>query len=149
MTTQLDESKNSYEISTERGRLDVEMIHRFLADSYWAKHIPRSLVEKAINNSLCFGAYTTAAQVGFGRVITDYATFAYVADVFVLPKHRKQGIGRLLISAMLAHRDLSGFRRWLLATKDAHGLYQKFGFSPLIEPSNFLTIHHPAVYSPV
>ncbi len=149
MTTHADGSKTSYEISTDRGRLDLEMIHRFLTNSYWARNIPRSLVEKAINNSLCFGAYHADAQVGFGRVITDYATFAYLADVFVLPEHRGRGVGRLLIKAMVEHRELSGLRRWLLATKDAHGLYQKFGFSSLTEPSHFLTIHHPAVYSPV
>ena len=95
---------------------------------------------------MCFGAYQTDTQVGFGRVVTDYATFGYVADVFVLPEHRGKGVGRLLIDAMLKHPELAGFRRWLLATKDAHGLYEKLGFRPLAELRDFLTIRRSTPY---
>jgi GNAT superfamily N-acetyltransferase len=149
VSAQLNAEKAAYEISTDRQRLDLEMIHRFLANSYWARNIPRELVEKMVTNSMCFGAYHRGAQVGFGRVITDYTTVAYLADVFVLPEHRGKGVGRMLVNAMLHNPELSGLRRWLLATKDAHGLYQKAGFKALSNPSDFLTIHHPDVYSPV
>jgi GNAT superfamily N-acetyltransferase len=149
VSAQLNAEKAAYEISTDRGRLDLEMIHRFLANSYWSRNIPRELVEKMVTNSMCFGAYDRSAQVGFGRVITDYTTVAYLADVFVLPEHRGKGVGRMLVNAMLQNPELSGLRRWLLATKDAHGLYQKAGFKALSNPSDFLTIHHPDVYSPV
>src|SRR5947209_7412157 len=132
-----------YEISSDPSRLDVDMIHAFLCNSYWARNIPRAVVEKSIRNSLCFGAFTGGRQVGFARAITDRAVFAYLADVFVLPEHRGRGVGRLLIQAILDHPDLQGLRRFLLATKDAHGLYARFGFEPLQESKNYLTIHNP------
>jgi GNAT superfamily N-acetyltransferase len=137
----------SYEISTDPARLDIDVIHEFLRSSYWARNIPRSVVEKCIRNSLCFGAFTAGQQVGFARAITDRATFAYLADVFVLPEHRGRGVGRLLMKAISAHPDLQGLRRLLLATKDAHGLYAKFGFHALPEPGNYMTIHNPNVYA--
>ena len=117
------------EISTEKKRLDVGLIHRFLSEqSYWAKNIPRRLVETSIANSLCFGAYEGGAQVGFARVITDYATFAYVGDVFVLSSHRGSGVSKELMAAITAHPSLQGLRRWHLLTRDAHRLYEQFGF---------------------
>ncbi len=136
-----------YEISTEAHRFDVALIHEFLRSSYWAKGIPRSVVERAIKNSLCFGAFCEGRQVGFARAITDCATFAYLADVFVVPEHRRRGVSKLLLRAILEHPDLQGLRRLLLATRDAHGLYAQLGFEPLSHPEHFMTIHHPAVYA--
>jgi GNAT superfamily N-acetyltransferase len=135
-----------YEISSDPSRLDVDMIHAFLRNSYWARNIPHDVVEKSIRNSLCFGAFTGGRQVGFARAITDRAVFAYLADVFVLPEHRGRGVGRLLVQSILDHPDLQGLRRLLLATKDAHGLYATFGFEPLQETKNYMTIRHPNVY---
>ncbi len=139
-------TKMQYEISTERSRLDVALIHDFLRSSYWAKDIPQKVVKKCIENSLCFGAFKEARQVGFARVITDYATFAYLADVFVVPEHRGRGVSKLLVQAILKHPELQGLRRILLATQDAHGLYAQFGFKPVAHPEWFMTIHDPEVY---
>jgi GNAT superfamily N-acetyltransferase len=135
-----------YEISTDPARLDVDLIHDFLRTSYWARNVPRAIVEKCIRNSLCFGVFAEGRQVGFARAITDRATFAYLADVFVIPAHRGRGVGKLLIGSILDHPDLQGLRRFLLATEDAHGLYAKFGFRPLSHPENYLTIHKPNAY---
>jgi N-acetylglutamate synthase-like GNAT family acetyltransferase len=137
---------NQYEISTDRSRLDIALIHEFLYSSYWAKGIPRALVEQSIQNSLCFGAFFGERQVGFARVISDFATFAYVADVFVVPEHRGRGVGKLLMRTIVEHPDLQGLRRLLLITRDAHGLYAPCGFGPLPNPDNFMTIHRPDVY---
>lgn len=137
-----------YEISTDKRRLDVGLIHDFLRSSYWARNIPRSVVEKFIQHSLCFGAYGDGGQVGFGRVITDFATFAYIADVFVVPEHRGHGVAKLIVRAMLEHPELQGLRRILLSTQDAHGLYAKLGFETLANAENYMTIHHPDVYAP-
>ena len=126
-------------ITSDRARMDVDVIHAFLSrDAYWSKNVPREVVERAIANSLCFGAFDGHAQIGFARVITDYATFAYLADVFVLPSHRGQGIGKRLMEAIVAHPQLQGFRRWMLATRDAHGLYAQFGFAPLDAPERIM-----------
>jgi N-acetylglutamate synthase-like GNAT family acetyltransferase len=135
-----------YEISTEAGRFDVALIHEFLRSSYWAKGIPRSVVERSIKNSLCFGAFCNGRQVGFARAISNFATFAYLADVFVVPEHRGRGVSKLLMRAILEHPYLEGLRRVMLATHDAHGLYAQFGFEPLSHPERFMTIHRPAVY---
>ncbi len=127
------------EISTDRARMDVAAIHRYLSEeSYWAKGIPREVVERAIAHSLCVGAFDGDVQVGFTRVITDYATFAYLADVFVMPSHRGQGISKQIMSAVLSHPDLHGLRRWHLVTRDAHGLYARFGFAPLDAPERHM-----------
>jgi len=138
--------QNLYEISTDRSRLDVGLIHSFLSSSYWAQGIPRKIVEKSIANSLCFGAFLGARQVGFARVISDFSSIAYVADVFVVTEHRGRGIARRLIQAIIDHPELQGLRRILLATQDAHGLYEKFGFQPLTNPERFMSIHRPHVY---
>jgi GNAT superfamily N-acetyltransferase len=136
----------AYEISTDPARLDIELIHDFLRSSYWARNMPRATLEKGIRNSLCFGAYAGGRQVGFARAITDRATFAYLSDVFIVPSHRGRGAGRALIRAMLDHPELQGLRRWLLSTRDAHGLYAKAGFKALTAPENYMTIHDPNVY---
>ena len=135
-----------YEVSTDRSRLDVALIHDFLRSTYWAQGIPRAVVERSIQHSLCFGAFLGGRQVGFGRVISDFASFAYVADVFVVPEHRGRGISKLLMRAIIEHPDLQGLRRILLATRDAHGLYAQFGFEPLTHPEHFMTLHKPDVY---
>lgn len=136
----------SYTISTDPARLDVPLIHGFLSTSYWARGIPLAVVERALRNSLCFGAYGPEGQVGFARVITDCATFGYVADVFVLPQHRGRGVSKLLMGAIQAHPDLQGLRRLLLITRDAHGLYSQFGYQPPQDPSQILTLHRPGIY---
>ena len=136
----------SYEISTDRHRLEIGLIHDFLRSSYWAQGIPRAVVEKSIQHSLCFGAYLNNKQVGFARVITDFSTFAYVADVFVVPEHRGRSVSKLLVRSILEHPELQGLRRVMLATRDAHRLYAQFGFQPLTHPEYFMGIHNPDVY---
>src|SRR5262245_58630952 len=125
----------SISIDTDPTRLDVDLIHRVLAESYWARGIPREPVERAIRGSLCFGAYEGDRQVGFARAVTDLATFAYLADVYVVDSHRGRGIGKALVAAVLAHPSLQGLRRWMLATRDAHALYARHGFTPLAAPA--------------
>jgi GNAT superfamily N-acetyltransferase len=139
---------DDYIFSTDKNRLDVKAIHTFLTQSYWSSGIPRSTIERAIENSLCFGVYRGVDQVGFARVITDNATFAYLADVYVLDTHRGQGVGKRLVKFVQSHRDLRGLRRFMLATKDAHGLYEQFGFQGLGEPSRMMEIAVPDIYSP-
>ena len=129
-----------YEISTDRSRLDIALIHDFLRSSYWAQRIPRAVVERSIRHSLCFGGYLGGRQLAFARVISDFATIAHVADVFVVPEHRGRGIAKLLMRAILDHPELQGLRRFLLATRDAHGLYAQFGFQPLPHPEQFMTL---------
>jgi GNAT superfamily N-acetyltransferase len=128
-------------ISTDRDRMDVAMIHRFLSEeAYWAKGIPYELVARSIEHSLCFGAFDGNAQVGFTRVITDFATFGYLADVFVLPSHRGRGVAKELMRAVKEHPDLQTLRRWHLVTRDAHALYAQFGFAPLASPERHMGI---------
>jgi GNAT superfamily N-acetyltransferase len=144
-----------YFISTESAWLDLELIHQFLSEhSYWARGIPRDVVARSIANSLCFGVYAFGKsgpdpdrrQVGFARVTTDRATFAYLADVFILPEHRGQGLSKRLMEAVLTHPDLQGLRRWMLATTDAHELYRRYGFTALSHPDSFMQRHNPDVY---
>ncbi len=121
---------SGYTISTDKDRMDLDLIHAFLSQSYWAKGIPKDTVRSAMEHSLCFGIFKENEQVGFARAITDYTTFAYMADVFVLEKERGKGLGKMLISYMLSYPSLQGLRRWTLGTRDAHGLYAHFGFEP-------------------
>lgn len=137
---------SDYEISTDPQRLDVDVIHSFLSSSYWAKNIPRELVERSIRHSLCFGIFHKGKQIGFARVISDFATFAYLADVFVVPEHRGKGVSKQLMETILEHRDLQGLRRFMLATLDAHGLYAQFGFEALDHPERYVSIHQPNLY---
>jgi len=130
-----------YTISTDKSRLDVAMIHRYLSEeSYWAKNIPRDLVETSIANSLCFGAYDEGRQIGFARVVTDYAVFAYVGDVFVLERYRGKGVSKQLMRFVREHPALQRLRRWHLLTRDAHRLYEQFGFRDLEEPKRHMEI---------
>jgi GNAT superfamily N-acetyltransferase len=138
--------RERFTVTTDRARLDRELIVRFLASSYWAENIPRGTVDKSIDNSLCFGLLEENRQIGFARVVTDYATFAFLADVFVVPEHRGAGLGKWLIECAVSHPELQGLRRWLLGTRDAHGLYHQFGFTPLKRPEIFMEIHVPDVY---
>ena len=135
------------EISTDRARLDVEAIHSFLVEeSYWAKTRTFQQTRTAIENSLCFGAYADGRLIGFGRVVSDFATFAYIGDVFVLDEFRGQGISKDLMQAMVDHPRLQGLRRWLLATKDAHGLYRQFDFDQLKFPERWMERTAPDAY---
>lgn len=135
-------------ISTDPARLDLDVIHRYLSEeSFWAAGIPRDTLERAIAGSLCFGVYDGGKQVGFARVVTDAATFAYLCDVFVLKAYRGRGLSKWLMECVIAHPSLHGLRRFVLVTKDAHGLYKQFGFTPLADPSGYMHIHDPFVYS--
>ncbi len=135
-----------YSISTDPLLLDIPKIHEYLAQSYWAQKIPISIVEVSIKNSLCFGIYLDGNQVGFGRVISDFATFAYLADVFVLAPHRGKGLSKWLIATIKDHPKLQYLRRFMLGTKDAHGLYTQFGFEPLKDPTVVMAITNPNLY---
>jgi GNAT superfamily N-acetyltransferase len=138
---------NTYDISTDPSRLQLAAIHAALTRSYWSPGVPRAVVERAIANSLCFGIYASSgAQVGFARVVTDQATFAWLADVYVLEEHRGQGLAKRLVAAIQAHPSLQGLRRFMLATMDAHGLYAQFGFAPLAAPERMMEIRDPDPY---
>ena len=131
--------RGEYLISTDRNRLDVRIIHDFLAKhSYWAEGRSVDTVTRSLDNSLNFGVYKDEEQVGFARVVTDYATFAWLADVFILESYRGQGLSKWLLDVILSHPELRGFRRWVLATKDAHGLYLQYGFTELRDPSRWM-----------
>lgn len=134
-------------IDTMQSRLDIDFIHEFLRHSYWAEDVPRSVVAKSIEHSLCFGVYDGDEQIGFARVISDFATYAYMADVFIVEEHRGKGHGRTLVQAIMSHPDLQGLKRWQLATKDAQGLYAKFGFTPLATPERWMEIRKPQPYT--
>jgi GNAT superfamily N-acetyltransferase len=146
MARVIERQFDDYLISTDAARLDVGVIHGFLRNSYWAEGIPRDIVERAIHNSLCFGAYYRDEQIAFGRVVTDYSTFAYIADVFVLAPWRGRGISKALMAEIVRHPDLQNLRRWLLGTKDAHGLYQRFGFTAPAFPERQMERADPGVY---
>jgi GNAT superfamily N-acetyltransferase len=137
---------NTYDISTDPGRLQLDAIHAYLTRSYWSPGIPREVVARALANSMCFGLYHGASQVGFARVVTDKASFAYLADVYVLEEHRGQGLSKRLVAEIQAHPDLQGLRRVLLATADAHGLYAQFGFTPLARPQNMMELRIPPAW---
>ena len=131
--------QDDYSISTDRSRLDLDLIHNYLSnESYWATGRGREVVERSIENSLAFGIYKGDQQVGFARIVTDYATFAWVADVFVLPDHRGIGLSKWLMEVIIEHPQLQAFRRWVLSTKDAHGLYERFGFIKLHRPERWM-----------
>lgn len=133
------------EISTDPARLDIGLIHDFLQGSYWARGIPRDIVERSIQGSLCFGAYQGSAQVGFVRVVTDRATFAWVCDVFVVESQRRKGIADALMSAVMTHPELQGLRRWNLATRDMHALYLRHGFQ-MADADRAMEIRRPDIY---
>ena len=135
--------RDHFIISTDPARLDVNAIVDFLSRAYWAKGRPRERTERAIANSLVFGLYDRDKQIGLARVITDYAIFAYLCDVFIHEDHRAHGLGKWLIETIMSHPDLQGLRRWTLATRDAHGLYQQFDWSALSHPESWMEIFRP------
>jgi GNAT superfamily N-acetyltransferase len=140
-------TKGEFEISTDPRRIHLQTVHGFLTNSYWAKGIPVETVRRSIANSLCFGIYHQGRQVGFARVVSDLATFAYLADVFILEPYRGRRLSKWLMECILSHPDLQGLRRWMLATRDAHALYQQYGFSSLKAPERWMEIHHPNIYA--
>ena len=136
-----------YRISTDKKYLDIEVIYGFILKSYWASGIPRQTLERAISNSFCFGVYDShGSQIGFARLITDKATFAYLADVFIVESHRGKGLSKWLVESIVSHPELQGLRRMVLATRDAHGLYAQYGFQPIENPEMFMQIWNPNVY---
>ncbi|RAJ05101.1 acetyltransferase (GNAT) family protein [Chitinophaga skermanii] len=141
-------TRGKYTVSDDRTKLDLDIIHAFLSNTYWAKNIPHEIIEKSIINSMCFGVYEGEQQVGFARVVTDRATFAYLADVFILESHRGLGLSKFLMEVIMEHRDLQGLRRWMLATRDAHGLYEQFGFMKVEDPTPLMVIHNSNIYQP-
>jgi GNAT superfamily N-acetyltransferase len=142
----MDWTRGDLTVSCDAARLDVGAITQFLATTYWAAGIDEATVRRSIEHSLCFGLYERDAQIGFARVVTDRTSFAWLADVYVLPAYRGRGLARWMLECVLAHPELQGLRRWLLATRDAHELYRKLGFAPLARPERFMEINNPDVH---
>ena len=142
----MDFIKDGFTISTEKEKLDIDLIHSFLNRTYWAEGISKETIRRSIEGSLCFGLFENDKQVGFARMITDKATFAYLADVFIIEEYRGRGLSKWLMEVIMSHPDLQGLRRMILATKDAHGLYSQFGFTPLINVDRWMHILDPDVY---
>lgn len=162
----IESRRGEFVVSTDPARLDLDMIHHFLTNCYWAKDIPRETVARSIEHSLCFGVYDEgdersprlanaakhgareylSPQVAFARVVSDFATFAYLGDVFVLESHRGRGLSKWMMEAIVGHPALQGLRRWILLTRDAHGLYSQFGFTSIEKPDRYMELHHPEVY---
>lgn len=136
-----------YTISTDKKLLDIEVIHGFLSQSYWAQGIPMDIVRRSIEHSMCFGVYFQGKQIGFARVVTDHATFGYLADVFILPEHRGKGLSKSLMKEIFDHPQLQGLRRFCLGTRDAHKLYEQFGFYVIKKPELWMEIKHENIYS--
>lgn len=140
--------KDDLSISTDKTKLDIDSIHDFLSTkAYWCLNIPRETLERAIQNSLCFGVYQHEKQVGFARVISDYATIAYLGDVYIAEDYRGQGLSKWLIETIMNHPDLQGLRRWILLTGDAHGLYRNFGWTDIADSTRWMEFHNKNVYS--
>jgi len=143
----VEHRRDEFLLSTDPARLDREMIYDFLTNCYWAKGISKEVVTRSIEHSLCFGIYDgTGLQVAFARVITDFATIAYLGDVFVLESHRGRGLSKWMMECITQHPALQGLRRWILLTRDTHGLYSQFGFTPLQKPDGYMELHTPGVY---
>jgi GNAT superfamily N-acetyltransferase len=142
-----ERAQDGYLVSDDTSRLDLDVVHGYLTRSYWAEGVPREVVARSLAHSLCFGLYgPSGAQVGFARAITDRATYAYLADVFVLEELRGRGLGRWLVGCVMEHPDLAGLRRFSLVTRDAHELYRPFGFGPLASPERHMEIVRPGIY---
>ena len=139
--------KDDYCISTNREKLDVNAIHNFLStQSYWCQNIPVETVIKSIDNSLNFGLYYEDQQIGFARIISDFSTMAYLADVYVLPEHRGKGLSKWMMQIIMSHPELHGLRRWMLLTADAHGLYKQFGWKEIANPDRYMELHNKNIY---
>ncbi len=144
----MQSTNTEYTVSTDKASLDLPFIHHFLStQAYWCLNIPFTTVKRSVENSLCFGVYFGAQQVGFARIITDYATMAYLGDVFIIPEHRGKGLSKKLVGEIMRHPDLQGLRRWMLLTSDAHGLYRQFGWETIVNPDRFMEIARPNIYS--
>jgi GNAT superfamily N-acetyltransferase len=139
-------TKDRFFISTEKEKFDIDLIHSFLTRSYWAEGISKEIIKRSIEGSLCFGVFENDKQIGFARMITDKATFAYLADVFIIEEYRGLGLSKWLMEVIISHPDLRGLRRMMLATRDAHELYKKFGFTPLNNVDRWMQIHNPDIY---
>ena len=142
-----DITKGPFSATAERQRIDVDAVHAFLTRCFWARGISRELVAKSIAHSLCFGLFHEKAQIGFARVVTDYSTYAYLCDVYVLEDYRGKGLGKWMMEFLMGHPELQGLRRFQLATRDAHGLYRPFGFERLVKPERHMEIFRPGMYS--
>ncbi len=143
----LEQQRGEFLLSTDPARLNLDVIHRFLTNCYWAKGISREVVAQSIQHSLCFGVYDgSGVQVGFARVVGDFATVAYLGDVFVLESHRGRGLSKWLMECITGHPALQNLRRWILLTRDAHGLYAQFGFTPVKSPERYMELHRPDIY---
>jgi GNAT superfamily N-acetyltransferase len=138
--------QNEFTITTDKSTFDIAVIHQFLTHSYWAKGIPVATVQKSIEGSLCFGVFIGSRQIGFARIISDMATFAYLADVFIIEEFRGKGLSKWLMEIITGYPELQGLRRFLLATRDAHGLYRQFGFKELESAENLMHVYNPDVY---
>jgi GNAT superfamily N-acetyltransferase len=147
MTTHLSQIVGAYTVTDDPARLDVIAMHAYLRRAYWSQEIPVEVIERAVQASLCIAAYAANwAQVGLVRLISDYATFAYVCDVYVLEEHRGHGLSKAMMAMAVSHPKLQGLRRWTLVTLDAHGLYEQFGFKPLANPERFMERIVPDIY---
>jgi GNAT superfamily N-acetyltransferase len=144
-----DITNGSYSVTADRRRIDVDAVHAFLTRCFWARGISKELVAKSISHSLCFGVFDADAQVAFARIVTDYSTYAYLCDVYVLEEHRGKGLGKWMIDFVMMHPELQGLRRFQLVTRDAHGLYTRFGFRPPDNPERQMEIFRPGLYSGV
>jgi len=142
----MDFIKDGFIINTDKEKLDIDLIHSFLNRTYWAEGISKEIIRRSIEGSLCFGVFENDMQVGFARMITDKATFAYLADVFIIEEYRGRGLSKWLMEVIMSHPNLQGLRRMILATKDAHGLYKQFGFAPLINVDPWMQILDQDVY---
>jgi GNAT superfamily N-acetyltransferase len=142
----MERTKDDFILSTDKTKIDVDYVRGFLRKSYWAENIPEDVVQRSINGSLCFGVYHQTKQIGFARVITDEATFAYLCDVFIDETYRGNALSKWLMEVIMDYPTLQGLRRFMLATRDAHGLYQQFGFVPLTSADRWMNVHKPNVY---
>ena len=146
MAGYVERHRDEYCVSSDPGRLDLAAVHDYLSKSYWSPGIPIEILQGAIAGSICFGLFKSDSQIGFARVVTDRATFAYLCDVYVLDAYQRQGLGRWLMEVVTSHPDLQGLRRFVLVTRDAHRLYEKFGFQPLARPDGYMELHRPNAY---
>lgn len=142
-----DISNGQYSVTADRRRLDVDAVHAFLTRCFWARDISKEVVAKSIENSLCFGLFDGRLQIGFARVVTDYSTYAYLCDVYVLEEYRGKGLGKWMMDYVMKHPELQGLRRFQLVTRDAHSLYTRFGFAVPKDPERQMEIFHPGLYS--
>ena len=142
-----DIRNGSYSLTAERGRIDVAAVHAFLTRCFWARGISKELVARSIEHSLCFGVFHLDKQVAFARAVTDYSTYAYLCDVYVLEAHRGNGVGKWMMEFVMSHPELQGLRRFQLVTRDAHGLYTRFGFKAPDHPERQMEIFRPGLYS--